>query len=358
MLHFRITISATQRKSLELKMKSARQKGDLRTVLFILVIQALVRGLSSEQVAMAFSMSAAQVESYAKKYLCYGVAGVAFKQKSGRPSKLTKDQRRQLEKMIEDGPQKAGFAGACWRSPMIQDLIQREFGVFYSVFYIAELMRNLGFTFQKAMFVSAHLKVEERKRWQRETWPRILREARQRQAMLLFGDEASFPQWGTLSYTWARPGQQPQVLTSGKRKGWKVFGLMDYFSGAFFYRGQEGRLNSAAYIAFLTEVLAKTTRHLFLIQDGASYHRSKETRAFFAHNAARLTVWDLPGYSPDYNPIEKLWKKIKQEETHMHYFPTFESLSEKVEEALLKFADAPGAILALCGLPEELAWAV
>jgi hypothetical protein len=63
----------------------------------------------------------------------------------------------------------------------------------------------------------------------------------------------------------------------------------------------------------------------------------------------------LPGYSPDYNPIEKLWKKIKKEGTHLHYFPTFEALKEKVEQTLLQFEHTPEEILALCSLPTELA---
>jgi hypothetical protein len=36
----------------------------------------------------------------------------------------------------------------------------------------------------------------------------------------------SFAQWGSLSYTWAPKGQQPEVLTSGKRKAYQVFGLI------------------------------------------------------------------------------------------------------------------------------------
>jgi transposase len=93
------------------------------------------------------------------------------------------------------------------------------------------------------------------------------------------------------------------------------------------------------------------------IQDGAKYHTSAETKAFFAQQAARLQVFQLPTYSPDYNPIEKLWKKIKQQDTHLHYFPTFEALTNKVEQALLKFANIPEEILALCSLPTELAQA-
>jgi transposase len=240
---------------------------------------------------------------------------------------------------------------------MIQQLINERFGVSYSVFYIAELLRNLGFSYQKAAFVSDHLNDVERRRFRTQTWPEILRLARAQHALLLFGDEASFPQWGTLTYTWARRGQQPVVKTSGKRKGYKVFGLIDYFSGRFFHHGQEGRLNSASYIAFLQRVLEQTSEPLILIQDGARYHTSAETKRFFAAHAERLTVYQLPGYSPDYNPIEKLWKKLKEQETHLHYFPTFEALTAKVEQALIKFEQAPQTILSLCSLPEELAWA-
>ena len=129
----------------------------------------------------------------------------------------------------------------------------------------------------------------------------------------------------------------------------------DYFTGRLFYQGQEDRLNSATYIAFLKRVLEHTTRPIILIQDGARYHTSAETTAFFAQQTTRLQVFQLPTYSPDYNPIEKLWKKIKQQDTHLHYFPTFDALTEKVEQALIKFANIPEEILALCSLPTELA---
>jgi hypothetical protein len=240
---------------------------------------------------------------------------------------------------------------------MIQKLIDDRFGVFYNVFDSAQWLKNLGLSFQKAACISEHLDEEKRQAWRTTTWPQILRRAKERKALLLFGDEASFPQWGTLTYTWARRGQQPTVKTSGKRKGYKVFGLIESFQGRFFYQGQAGRLNSAAYIAFLTRVLEQTTQPILLIQDGAPYHTSAETKAFCAQQRARLEVCQLPTYSPDYNPIEKLWKKIKQQETHLHSFPTFAALTDKVEQALLKFANTPEEILALCSLPTELAQA-
>ena len=353
----RFTMSASYRKAVEHQLKTAQHLGNLRQVKYLLAILAVMDGQSCAQVAGVLHVHEKTVATWVSMFCCYGLQGAPRRKPTGRPPKLTPTQQAALATLIDEGPVKAGFSGACWRSPMIQQLIYDRFGVFYNVFYIAQLLKNLGFSYQKAAFVSDHLDEDKRQVWRTTTWPQILRRAKERKALLLFGDEASFPQWGTLTYTWARRGQQPQVKTSGKRKGYKVFGLIDYFTGYFFYQGQDGRLNSAAYIAFLRRVLAHTTQPIILIQDGAKYHTSAETKAFFAQQTARLQVVQLPTYSPDYNPIEKLWKKIKQQDTHLHYFPTFAALTEKVEQALLKFTNAPEAILALCSLPTELAQA-
>ena len=81
-----------------------------------------------------------------------------------------------------------------------------------------------------------HLNKITRKQWLDETWPKFLAQAKRQGAWLLFGDEASFPQWGTLTDTWAKMGEQPAIETSGKRKGYKVRGLIDYFTGRFFFK--------------------------------------------------------------------------------------------------------------------------
>ena len=357
MCYLRLTISASYRKEVERHLQTAQHLGHLRQVKYLLAILAVVDGQSFAQVALVLRVHEKTVATWVHGFCCYGIQGAPRTKPTGRLPKLPPTQKAALATLLEEGPVNAGFSGACWRSPMIQQLIYDRFGVLYNVFYIAQLLKNLGFSYQKAAFVSDHLDERKRHEWRTTTWPQILRKAQAQNALLFFGDEASFPQWGTLTYTWARRGQQPMVKTSGKRKGYKVFGLIEYFTGRFFYQGQEGRLNSAAYIAFLTRVLEHTTQPIFLIQDGAKYHTSAETKAFFAQQPARLHVFQLPTYSPDYNPIEKLWKKIKQQETHLHYFPTFDALTEKVEQALFTFANTPEAILTLCSLPTELAQA-
>ena len=137
----------------------------------------------------------------------------------------------------------AGFDTACWSALLLRQLIRREFWVLYNRYYVCELLRNLGYSFQKAQFVSDHLDEARRQAWLTQEWPQILRRERG-SAWILFGDEASFPQWGSLSYTWARRGQTPTVKTTGKRKAYKTFGLIEFFSGRLFHQGIEGKFNS------------------------------------------------------------------------------------------------------------------
>lgn len=231
----------------------------------------------------------------------------------------------------------------------MQELIKLTFDVEYHVQYVSALLHKLGYSFQKAERVSDYLDPQRRREWREESWPSLLAEAERVKGLILFGDEASFAQWGSLGYTWARTGQTPQIKTSGKRKGYKMFGAVEYFSGRVFYQGIEGKFNSESYQTFLKEVLEKTTEHIFLVQDGARYHTSKEMKEFFEEQHERITVYQLPAYSPDYNPIEYLWRKTKRKGTHNKYFAEFGKLCEAVDQALESFEQKPAQILGLFG---------
>jgi transposase len=280
MLNFRLKLSGTQRRELEGELVGARQAGDLLRTHRVLAILALEEGFVVSEVAAMLRVTRQAVRGWLKRYLLKGARGLRTKKSPGRPPKLTKSQRRKLCELIDAGPAKAGLIGNCWRSPMIQHLIHEHFGVFYCVRYISQLLKSMGYSYQKARFISDHLDPDAREHWLSSTGPQILELARRKNAYVLFGDEASSPQWGTLSYTWARKGEQPTLETSDKRKGYKVFGLIEYFTGRFFFKCQEERLNSQSYAAYLQEVLSKTRKHIVLIQDGARYHTSAAISPF------------------------------------------------------------------------------
>lgn len=345
----RITLSKETTKELEVIEKRARRRGNYRLLRRLAAIRQLVAEVSVKVIAQMFGLAEQTIRNWRNAFILKGSASLIYKKPPGRPAKLSKSQRQELKKLIEAGPQEAGYASACWTSLMVQEVINKRFKVIYERHYVCELLGQLGFSYQKAKFVSDHLNEEAREKWLGETWPQILAEGKKNNAMILFGDEASCAMWGSLSYTWAPKGEQPQIKTSGKRKGYKLFGLIDYFTGKFFSDSTTGRFNSESYISFLSGVLKKTTGSIILIQDGARYHTSKACKTFFNQQEKRLSVYQLPSYSPDFNPIEYLWKKLKIRSTHNHYFDSFDKLVTTVDEALAFFASTPSEVLSLMG---------
>jgi len=348
-MRIRIRLTASLRQALVARLHSAYQNGQLRLVKRMHALLAIAEGKSVAEVAELLYLGEQTVRDYVCAFIRNGVDSLSYKRPSGCPPKLTKTQRKELADLITAGPEAAGYTSACWTTPVICDLILTRFGVAYHPHYVCELLDALGFSFQKARFVSDHLDEAARQRWLAETWPEIRRIAQEKKAMILFGDEASFAQWGSLSYTWAPKGQQPTVKTSGKRKGYKVFGVIDFFSGRLFWKGQTDRFNADSYRAFLEEVLNQTQQPILLIQDGARYHTSKAMQDFFAAHADHLTRYQLPAYSPDFNPIEYLWRNVKKDATHLKYFADFAELKQKVDKTLQQLATLPEEILGLMG---------
>lgn len=346
----RITFRQETVKRLKAELDKAYRRGDKQAVRRVSVLIMIGKRMRLASILAVWNVSAQTVYNWLDEFARYYWKSLVYRKAPGRPSRLTKTQKRQLATWLASGPEASGYECGCWTSVLIQDLIDRKFHVLYNRFYVCELLRHLGFSYQKARFVSDHLDADARQRWMESEFPRILSQAKQWGASLFFGDEASFALWGSLSYTWGRRGQQPHVPTTGLRKGYKVFGAIEFFTGRLIYQGTEQRFQSDSYQAFLRYLLAHVSGRVILIQDGARYHTSKATREFFAQHQERLTIYQLPAYSPDYNPIEYLWKKVKTRATHNRYFAEFVLLVKSVDQALKTLATQSTEILRLMGI--------
>jgi len=165
--------------------------------------------------------------------------------------------------------------------------------------------------------------------------------------VILFGDEVSFAQWGSLCRTWAPRGKQPLIKTTGIRKGLKMFGAIEFFKGSFHYTETEGKFNGESYISFLKTSVSSYSKPIILIEDGAKYHHSEIVKKYKDEMKGKnkLFTHKLPSYSPDYNPIEKLWKNTKKDATHCKYFPTFDDLRNAVVKTFNKFMEDAAKVI-------------
>lgn len=341
--HFRIT-TATRRR-LEQELEEAQKLNNVRLYKITLALLLLGGNRGVAEVSDLLHVNSRTLYEWLSRFLVKRFSwlkGIHFRGR-GRKPKLTKEQKKKLYDIIVQGPENAGYDCGGWNSAMIAEVIQKEFNVMYNPRYVCTVLKNMELSYQKAKFISDRIdnpdNIKARRRWKCVTWPNILKEAKRLGGVILFGDEISFAQWGSLAKTWAPRGVQPEIKTSGKRKGLKMFGAIEFHNGGFVYQECTEKFNGDTYISFLKHILNIYSGPVFLIEDGAPYHKSKIVKTFTDKMKAdrRLFVHRLPSYSPDLNPIEKLWKQTKKDATHLKYFSSFEDLRAAVLKAFHKY---------------------
>lgn len=85
--------------------------------------------------------------------------------------------------------------------------------------------------------------------------------------------------------------------------------------GRLYFMLRDRTLRGGDVVAFLRHLLRQTRRRLLVIWDGGPIHRSRAVTAFLASRAGRrVRVERLPGYAPDLNPDEFVWRHLKHVE--------------------------------------------
>jgi transposase len=140
----------------------------------------------------------------------------------------------------------------------------------------------------------------------------------------MFGDEASFWLDGTLHQTWSRIGVQPRVDTYGERKTAHVFGAISLEERPRFVYAFADVFNGRTYHQFLQEVVRRAGRvKVFMIVDNGPCHNlDANGKAWLYANTHRIELFRLPPYSPEFNPIEGVWKQTKKRTTHNRFYRT------------------------------------
>jgi len=94
----------------------------------------------------------------------------------------------------------------------------------------------------------------------------------------------------------------------------------------------EGAVDAESFVVYVERVLLPTLHGgEIVVLDNLACHKHPRVRELIESVGAE--VWYLPPYSPDFNPIEKMWSKIKQVLRSLAA-RTFEGLIEAIATAL------------------------
>ena len=83
--------------------------------------------------------------------------------------------------------------------------------------------------------------------------------------------------------------------------------------GKLRFAAYDGHLNGPVFIDFCRRLLDDTSGPVLLVLDGHPVHRSKAVKQFADSTSGRLRLCFLPGYAPELNPDEWVWKHVKHD---------------------------------------------
>lgn len=310
-----------------------------------LAVTRVCAGETHRAVAASLEVHRMTVAKWMAWYREKGEAALASTRGTGRPRTLSAKQEAHLKRLIiGKDPRQLNFGPALWTLRLVGELVTRRFDVVLHEATIGRLLHRLGITPQKPTRQAFQRDPIECERWMTEEFPRIVREARRRQAVLVFVDETGVREDQPVGRTWGERGQRPVVRVKGTRRRTNCISAITP-RGRLWFRCFPGNLNAPTYLGFLQALCRAIRKPIILIQDRHPAHVAAATRRFLQAQGKRLTVYHLPGYAPDLNPDEHVWTHLKRI-FRQNPLALDEAVETRVEDTMTKLQNDRAAVRA------------
>ena len=320
-------------KALREKVKLFKKQKNINLVIRTKAIIAHLQGRTAKNIANYFDVSEKTIKRWIFAYNEQGIDGLSPKEKAGRPPKLNETELQALRSTIIADQERV------WLARHVLGLIMIMFAVMYSVKYIPEILKKINLSFHKAVHYLVKKNEEKRSEWIKERLPKIYEEHIKQGWRIFFQDEVGFQTEGTLAYSWGEKGKSIVVKNKGRHGRVNLMGVYEVGSGEFFGKLTNFRVNASRFRRFLCCLKRKYRDDKFIIiADNASFHKAKWFTEWWKESDW-LRLEFLPAYSPDFNPIERLWKWIKREFTHNKCWNSKSSLWKYLQNKLAELPD-------------------
>jgi transposase len=277
-------------------------------------IRMLDEEVPAEAIKAALKLSRTTYFEWKRAYETRGAEGLKVRPIPGGTPKLTDQQMSQLWQWLTGrDPRQFQFDFALWTRKIVRELILEKFGVAMTPQGIGKLLRRLGLSPQRPLYRAYQQDPEAVRRWKEEEFPAIRERARAEGAQVYFGDEAGVRTDFHAGTTWAPVGHTPVVEVTGERGGVNMISAVSP-RGELHFDVFFGRFDAAVFVQFLTKLMRDAAGPVYLILDNLSVHKAKVVNEYVASLNGRLKLFFLPGYSPELNPDEWVWKNVKHDQ--------------------------------------------
>jgi transposase len=195
----------------------------------------------------------------------------------------------------------------------------------YSISGMTKWLHTHDFCYKKPHAVPAKADREKQKKFIQH-YLRLKKKAGEKEPIYFV--DGVHPQHQTqLTYGWILKGVRKEIATTGQQKRLNFIGGICLNGHRFSYR-QVDKVDAANICDFLWQ-LRKTNPGKYVVHvilDNARPHRNNEVYDFAKELGIKLHY--LPPYSPNLNPVERVWKLMHEHVRHNKYYGKFSEFTE------------------------------
>jgi transposase len=281
------------------------------------------RQVKIKDIAFSLGVGYRTVERWIKDFSLQRIASIftghANNENAG---KLTREQKEQIREVLNQPPTAYGLPREFWDVPALKDYIKAEFGVVYeSVQSYHFLLKFSNLTFKYPDKFDLHRDEEKILKTMEELREKIKVYLKDPQWEVFASDETRIILEALTRRAWLRKGKRTIIRVERSKDYQNYIGFLNQKSFKcelyeLAWQNQEEIINAL-------KILIKKYPHkrVCLVWDNARFHKGKKIRKELkmGNSLEKIYLLNFPPYAPDMNPIEHVWKAVKDRISNQQY---------------------------------------
>lgn len=205
--------------------------------------------------------------------------------------------------------------------------VEMTFGVLYTARGMRNWLQRHCFSYKKPAVVPGKANKEQQQDWLAKY--EILRNTLPEDETICFMDGVHPTHNVQPAYGWIKKGIRKEIPSNTGRGRLNLSGIIDIITHSIVVQ-EDQTLNAESTIRFFQKIeqAYPNKRKIHVFCDNAAYYRNKAVKKYL--ETAKICLHFLPPYSPNLNPIERLWKWMKERVIYNTYYEHFEDFKEAV----------------------------
>ena len=310
----KIFITEQQKAELE-RLHDSSRDGRVRDRIKAILLAS--EGWSSAMIAQALRLHQTTIDHHISAFLN---KGKLKPENGGSDSKLSAEQTAFLISQLSDN--------LFHHTRDVIAFVTRTWNIIFSIPGMNKWLHRNGFTYKKPSGVP-HKLSEEKQRQFIEYYKEL--KTTVGDEPILFIDGVHPTQATKISYGWIRKGQKKAVKTTGSRTRLNIMGALNLkalTSPLICEYKTINEYNVSRFFNEIRKVYPDYNQKIHVILDGAGYHRSQLVKDWA--EVVNIRLHYLPPYSPNLNPIERMWKLMNEHARNNRYFSSTREFREAI----------------------------